>query len=47
MTTWSEVSADDVWTDDDDTLTKVVGYLSHLATGGGATHSTQGGQRQR
>ena len=28
---------------DDDTITKVVGHHSHLATG--ATHSTQGGQR--
>ena len=37
------VSADGVWTDDDDTITKVVGHHSHLATG--ATHSTQGGQR--
>ena len=37
------VSADGVWTGDDDTLTKAVGHHSHLATG--ATHSTQGGQR--
>ena len=36
-------STDAVWTDDDTTLTKVVGHHSHLATG--ATHSTQGGQR--
>ena len=36
-------STDAVWTDDDDTLTKAVGYHSHLATG--ATHSIQGGQR--
>ena len=37
------VSADGLWTDNDDTLIKVVGHHSHLATG--ATHSTQGGQR--
>ena len=36
-------STDDIWTEDDDTLTKAVGHHSHLATG--ATHSTQGGQR--
>ena len=36
------VSTDDIWTNDDDTLTKVVDHLSHLTTG--ATHSTQGGQ---
>ena len=36
-------STDAIRTDDDDTLTKVVGHHSHLATG--ATHSTQGGQR--
>ena len=37
------VGADAVRIDDDDTITKVVGHHSHLATG--ATHSTQGGQR--
>ena len=37
------VSADGSWTDDDDTIIKVVGHHSHLATG--ATHSTPGGQR--
>ena len=37
------VSADGSWTDDNDTIIKVVGHHSHLATG--ATHSTQGGQR--
>ena len=31
------VSADDVWTDDDDAITKFVGHQSHLATG--ATHT--------
>ena len=36
------VGADAVRIDDDDTITKVVGHHSHLATG--ATHSTQGGQ---
>ena len=37
------VGVDAVRIDDDDTITKVVGHHSHLATG--ATHSTQGGQR--
>ena len=37
------VDVDAVRIDDDDTITKVVGHHSHLATG--ATHSTQGGQR--
>ena len=37
------VSVDDIRIDDDDTITKLVGHHSHLATG--ATHSTQGGQR--
>ena len=36
-------SVDDIRIDDDDTITKLVGHHSHLATG--ATHSTQGGQR--
>ena len=37
------VDVDAVRIDDDDTITKVVGHHSHLATG--ATHSIQGGQR--
>ena len=37
------VVADDSRIDDDDTITKVVGHHSHLATA--ATHSTQGDQR--